>query len=50
MSEDAFAKANGTQGKELFRIEGATHIETYWVPSYVNQAVEKLTRFYEKKL
>ena len=50
MTEDAFAKASGTKDKELFRIEGATHIETYWVPDYVNQAMEKLTRFYEKKL
>jgi hypothetical protein len=30
MTEDAFAKATGTKDKELFRIEGATHIETYW--------------------
>ena len=32
MSEDAFAKATGTTDKELFKIDGATHIETYWVP------------------
>ena len=32
MTEDAFAKATGTKDKELFKIEGATHIETYWVP------------------
>ena len=50
MTEDAFAKATGTQNKELFKIEGATHIETYWVPKYVNQAVEKLTQFYGKTL
>jgi fermentation-respiration switch protein FrsA (DUF1100 family) len=50
MSEDAFARATGTKDKELFKIEGATHIETYWVPEYVDQAVEKLTRFYGKFL
>ena len=32
MTEDAFAKATGTKDKELFKIDGATHIETYWVP------------------
>ena len=50
MTEDAFAKASGTKNKELFKIEGATHIETYWKPPYVNQAVEKLTQFYDKTL
>ena len=50
MSEDAFAKATGTKDKELFKIEGATHIETYWKQPYVNQAVEKLTKFYGKSL
>ena len=50
MSEEAFAKATGTKDKELFKIDGATHIETYWVPKYVNQAVEKLTQFYGKSL
>ncbi|WP_417792081.1 alpha/beta hydrolase [Stutzerimonas xanthomarina] len=50
MSEQAFAKATGTQDKELFKIEGATHIETYWVPEYVDAAMNKLTAFYEKTL
>lgn len=50
MTEDAFAKATGTKNKELFKIEGATHIETYWKPAYVNQAVGKLTEFYGKSL
>ena len=50
MTEDAFAKASGTTDKELFKIEGATHIETYWVPKYVNQAVEKLTLFFGRSL
>ena len=50
MTEDAFAKATGAKDKELFLIEGATHIETYWKQPYVNKAVEKLTRFYGKSL
>lgn len=50
MSEDAFVKASGTKDKELFRIEGATHIETYWVPRYVDAAVAKLTAFYARTL
>jgi fermentation-respiration switch protein FrsA (DUF1100 family) len=50
MSEDAFAKATGTKDKELFKIDGATHIETYWVPKYVDAAMGKLTTFYAKTL
>jgi hypothetical protein len=50
MTEDAFAKATGTKDKELFKIEGATHIETYWFPKYVGIAVEKLTAFYAPNL
>lgn len=46
MTEDAFAKATGPQDKELFKLDGATHIETYWVPKYVDSAVGKLTTFY----
>ena len=50
MSEDAFAKATGTKDKELFKIDGATHIETYWVPKYVDSAMGKLTPFYARTL
>ncbi|WP_337965452.1 carboxymuconolactone decarboxylase family protein [uncultured Flavobacterium sp.] len=50
MTEDAFAKATNSKNKELFLIEGATHIETYWKPEYVNQAVTKLSQFYAKFL
>lgn len=50
MSEDAFAKATGTEDKELFTLDGATHIETYWVPRYVNAAVSKLATFYARTL
>lgn len=50
MSEEAFAKATGTKDKELFKIEGATHIETYWVPRYVDAAMERLITFYRRTL
>lgn len=50
MTEDAFAKATGTKDKELFKIDGATHIETYWVPKYVDAAMDKLTTFYGRTL
>lgn len=50
MTDDAFAKATGTKDKELFKIDGATHIETYWVPKYVDAAVSKLTPFYSRTL
>ena len=48
MTEDAFPKATGTVDKELFKIEGATHIETYWVPKYVDAAMDKLAPFFER--
>ena len=50
MSEEAFEKATGTRDKELFKIPGATHIQTYFVPEYVDQAVAKLADFYGKNL
>ncbi|MBB6557485.1 fermentation-respiration switch protein FrsA (DUF1100 family) [Acidovorax soli] len=50
MTEDAFVRASGTRDKELFKIDGATHIETYWVPKYVDIAMGKLTSFYAKTL
>ena len=50
MTEDAFAKATGAKDKELFKIDGATHIETYWVEKYVNATMGKLTSFYGKTL
>lgn len=50
MTQDAFPKATGTQDKELFIIDGATHIETYWVPKYVDAALGKLAPFYARTL
>ncbi len=50
MSEQAFAKATGTTDKELFKIDGATHIETYWVPQFVNAALDRLIPFFGRTL
>ena len=50
MTEDAFGKATGAKDKELFKIDGATHIETYWVPKYVEAAMGKLAPFYARTL
>jgi fermentation-respiration switch protein FrsA (DUF1100 family) len=50
MSQQAFAKATGTQDKKLFTIDGATHIDTYWVPEYVDVAMSQLTAFYARTL
>ena len=47
---DAFPKATNAKTKELFLIDGATHIETYWKPEYVSQAVNKLVEFYKTNL
>lgn len=50
MTESAFPLATNAKEKELFLIKGATHIETYWKPEYVSQAMGKLTAFYGKNL
>ena len=50
MTEDAFPKATGATDKELFKIEGATHIQTYWVPDHVKAALGKLTPFFQRTL
>ncbi len=50
MTDDAFNKATNAKNKELFLINGATHIETYWKPEYVSQVMSKLTNFYQTNL
>ena len=50
MTDEAFNKATGTKNKELFVINGATHIQTYWKPEYVSQALNKLVQFYQTNL
>ena len=43
-------KASGKSDKELYEIPGATHIQTYYVPEYVNQEVAKLSEFFGRTL
>lgn len=50
MTRDAFAKATGTADKELFLVPGATHIQTYYVPEFVDIEAQKLTEFFNKNL
>lgn len=50
MTEEAFAAATGTKDKELFKIPGATHIQTYFVPDYVDAALGKLKEFFGSRL
>ncbi|MBN1145104.1 MAG: alpha/beta hydrolase [Bacteroidales bacterium] len=50
MTDAAFNRATGAKEKELFLIPGATHIQTYYVPEYVEQAMNKLKAFFGKNL
>ena len=50
MTDSAFEKAVNARSKELFLIEGATHIRTYWVPEYVDKAADKLKEFFGNNL
>jgi uncharacterized protein len=50
MTDSAFHLATRSRSKELYLIPGATHIQTYYVPEYVAQAVTKLNSFFAKQL
>jgi uncharacterized protein len=50
MTDEAFPNATNSKSKELFLIDGATHIQTYYVPEYVAKAINKLNEFYKKFL
>ncbi|WP_018651081.1 alpha/beta hydrolase [Actinobacillus capsulatus] len=50
MTEEVFKNATGTNNKELYKVKGATHIQTYWKPEYVKEISEKLTGFFGKNL
>ncbi len=47
-SKTAYDRANGD--KELFEIDGATHVDLYDVDQYVDQAITKLDSFYSDKI
>ena len=48
LSQNAYD--NAKEPKELFWVDGATHISLYHQEEYVNQAVEKLDAFFKEKL
>lgn len=50
MSREAYVKATAASEKEYFVIDGASHIQTYYVPEYVDKAVNKLSEFFGKNL
>lgn len=47
-SEDAYNRAKDP--KELYVVEGATHVDLYDKPEFVPQVVEKLTEFFDKNI
>jgi len=49
MTDTTLNLSTGTKDKELFLNPGATHIQTYYVPEYVSQAMSKLSSFYGEK-
>ncbi|MDR0298697.1 MAG: alpha/beta hydrolase [Streptococcaceae bacterium] len=50
MTQAVFDKATGTEQKELYLIDGATHIQTYWKEPYVSQEAQKVVEFFGKYL
>jgi fermentation-respiration switch protein FrsA (DUF1100 family) len=50
MTDEAFSKAVNAKNKELFLVDGATHIQTYWRKEYVAQIVSKLIEFFGRNM
>lgn len=50
MTDEVFENVINAKNKELFVVEGATHIQTYWKPEFVNQIVGKLVDFFNTNL
>lgn len=50
MTEAVFEKAANAESKKIFLVPGASHIRTYWVPEYIEQEIEQLTKFFAKYL
>lgn len=49
-SELAYSKATAAKSREFYKIEGATHMDLYDIEKYVNQAVDKMEKFFNKNL
>lgn len=50
MTDEAMEKATGTKDKSLFIVPKATHIQTYYVPEYVEKERAQLVKFFNDKL
>ncbi|MHA1467831.1 MAG: alpha/beta hydrolase, partial [Promethearchaeota archaeon] len=48
LSQNAYDNAN--EPKELFWVDGATHISMYYNEKHINQASEKLDEFFKENL
>ena len=47
-SQDAYDRAG--EPKELYKVQGASHIELYWKPEYVKEVTNKLNDYFTKYL
>ena len=47
-TKDAYSRAK--EPKEIFTVHGATHIDLYDKPEFVNQVINKLVEFFNKEL
>lgn len=50
MTEGVFERATGTKDKRLVLIPGASHIEAYWKPEYVDAEEAELEAFFARTL
>lgn len=50
MTDEAMEKATGTKDKEMFIVPKATHIQTYYVPEFVEKERARLVKFFNDKL
>lgn len=50
MTDIAYGNLTGTDDKQLVVLDGATHMDTYQTPKYVDSIVGGLTEFFGKKL
>lgn len=50
MTQECFDLATGTENKELFLVDGARHIQTYFVTEYVEKEANKLIEFFGENL
>ena len=49
-SEISYSKATAVSSRELYKIAGVTHMNLYDGEKYVNQAVDKIEKFFRANL